>query len=299
MRKLILGQGWWGLDARTMAVSVPDATGFNLWDLSSRVDRVLMGSPLEFHISGRRLRRLINHEEMDWTIVVSPHRLDGRMAEHIRARTKKLVGLLGDDPIGRRRIHSEVAEYFDSFIVADDNWVNSLPAAFQGAQTLNWGSAGIHHAFANAKPYSPKRVALIGTPYEERVELARLLADKLPILTFGKWPQIPNAVQYPGLNRIETLRAVRAQQALVVNAHHPQFHSGFNPQYSDYVVSRVPQLLKWSHQDGVKTPGQSGDTIQLDQILKDARVENSNLELFSRPIEEFLFSETIKKALTS
>lgn len=243
----IVGLDWWGVGPTEMAQATSGAIAVPVWDLRKRGDRHLIDSPIAGMLASRRMRSLRHQSPFDWILVSSPHRLTTANAVTLRRHASKLVGLLGDVPVGRRTISPGVSDLFDLFAVPDNDW--ELPGRIANIPRVvePWGSTVCDPRLLSGSTYDFERVAFVGTAYPERVELARSLSRSHSIVTFGDWPSLPRIEQRPAASRLDTLRALRTLRALVVNAHHPQFVSGLNPQFFDFSAAGIPQFVVYAH----------------------------------------------------
>lgn len=296
MNGAVVGLDWWGVGPTEMASAVPDTQPAPLWDLQRRFDRHLIDSFAAPWISYRRLHRALSSRNYDWVIVASPHRLSGRACQFIRERTALLIGLIGDLPEGRRELSPESVELFDVLAIPDATWRESLPSAAQAVVTEPWGSTIHDQHLLASQPFEFERVALVGSAYPARVQLANSLAADHDVVTIGNWPSVPRARQVPALGRAATLSELRSSRSLVLNVHHPQFRRGLNPQFFDYAASAIPQVviyasdLHTAHFPYVDHPPMPL-SVALDpkQMLKVSEVSSAIVR------EQYLFAHTIER----
>lgn len=297
----IVGLSWWGVGAVEMAAAVRGSTHVELWDLTRRSHRIAMGSPVGKYISSVRLHRAMRRQERvlgraDWIVVTAPHRLNVRDVRLLRAQTGRLIALLGDDPRGVREVRAEVIARFDKVAIADGAWVASLPRGAP-AVVAPWGSTLPDDQLAAVVRYQPEVLAVVGSAYAERVALARRLSRDFPLLTVGSWPSLPNTRQLPAMGRLQTLAELRRSRALVVNMHHSQFVSGFNPQFADYALAKIPQVLVRGGSDALLLPSSSATPVVVEGSPFAQHVTQANDELFSVAPSRLRFQHTVKELL--
>jgi len=291
-----VGLNWWGVGVAEMEAAVDNSSSIGLLDLNRRTDRFLMRSAVQFAVARNRLVRQWGNRYVEAAVVVSPHRISPWMARYLRERSNKLVALAGDVPSGARSIPDQVAAHFDVVGLADLSWSKSLPKGTRIAPAP-WGSTVRERDLLAAPLYSPQRLAIVGTAYPERVEIVRQLRESLPIVTVGAWPDIDGVENAPAMARLETLRWLRRHETGVLNILHPQFESGLNPQFFDYVACGVPQLVTSALTRKSYVPTGDGGMEMLPERLDISQLLALNVQIRHDARLNLSFADTIKKVL--
>ena len=262
-----------------------------------------MESRLAPVIAARRLSSLGAHgaSMYDAVFVMSPHRLNARMLRYLNSKCDKLFAVLGDDPVGARSVRDDCWQEFDGVLAADESWLRNVPPSYAPRVVMPWGSTLIDPNLLSGEPYVPKSVVLVGTPYPERVALARHLLRKTEVTLQGdEWPAIPGAKLRPSSSRQETLSAIRENRELVINIHHSQFTRGLNPQFFDYAAAGIPQLVV--HADDLLRyrlgwAGQQFEgSLDDDELISDPKLHEQNLKIISLVRDKYLFHACVERA---
>lgn len=297
MRKagLFIGLKWAGVGPEEMA----EATNLDssiLWDLTSRRDRILMNSPISDLAATWRINKVDSPRA--WIVVTSPHRLSLNSAMMLKKKSSKLIALLGDNPVGSRAIRKPVLNLFDVVCVADGHWVESLSDARIPLLVHGWGSTITEKGLITANLIPPETLAVVGSPYNERVAMVEAMSKHFPMLTIGNWPAVGQELQLPSSSRLETIATLRSHKALVLNMHHTQFVNGLNPQFYDYASAAVPQVV-WHMSRGFSLPNNfrimpEGAPMR----FMSEEVFVGNLEAISEVRKNGMFATTLERLLS-
>lgn len=295
-----IGMTWWGVGAREMALATPNSHSVSLWNLKDRLDRAVIRTPLQFPIAKRRMATAIRGHRYDATFVVNPHRLSPAMMSVVRRSSSRTIALLGDDPIGERTVNPIVANGFDLFALADMAWSSSLHTDRPIVEAA-WRSTVVADALVGGCMQHPSGYAFVGTAYPERVALATALAQTAPVMTVGNWPSISRVQAAGARSREATLALLRERRSAVVNVLHPQFKTGLNPQYYDYLACGVPQVVVHGSAADTWVPSPTG------KISVDLSADGALTKIFSlnnqlrdaQPIHSYLFTHTVERLLAS
>lgn len=307
-RFAVAGLGWWGVGpvemAQAMTRNGDTCDSVILWNIRRRLDRLLMSSPFSGIEGLRRLNAscLSRHESYRAIFVVSPHRFSLRMLRSLKSRCAELVALIGDAPLGARRVETTNWSIFDRVLSADESWLRLIPDGCSVKGIMPWGSTLIDPALLSSDTYEPSSVVMVGSPYPERIELAKQLVGRSKLILQGTgWPNIPGVILRPSASRLATLEQIRANRELVVNVHHDQFDRGLNPQFYDFAAAGIPQVVV--HADDIFTyrlglDSLSQDRSFLDQdLLLDERIQSVNSELVAKVRNSYMFHSCIKRGL--
>lgn len=247
-RGMIVGLDWWGTSVYDIAARVRlryDVQAVAMWDLSDPLDRRILDSCVEVPWgSAKSALALRSLKDMDWALVLSPHRVPTAALSRIRKRSSRLIALIGDVPTGSREVPNGYWKLFDVIALADGDWEDAIPPEHRGRIAIEgWGSTVTDPALLGANLYEPNSIALVGAAYTERVALATELAREFRVVCQGPdWPTGPY-LRRPAAPRDETIRTLRRNRELLINVHHSQFARGLNPQYYDYAACAVPQIV--------------------------------------------------------
>ena len=302
MTGLVVGMHWRGVGADEIAASLPDTRSLNLWNLTSRIDRAIMGSPAENAVARHRLHRAVRSVNGDtrafaWALVTCPHRLTAPAMQELRRSSTRLVALLGDEPCGSRAIEQSVLDHFDLVSLADPRWQDSLPA-HTPVTVEPWRSTLPIPKRRTHQIYRPEKLAFVGSPYAERTEMMRTIAPHFPSITIGSWPQAAGVHQVPAISRHETIAVLRQHKALVVNMHHRQFTTGLNPQFFDYAISGIPQLIAGAHSQDLFLPRLANPWNETVTNPFDDSVHEANRTLFDLDATDLHFIRTAESLVT-
>ena len=235
-RVAVIGINWGGPGPRDFESCLPrKITGIAVADLERPVSRRTLDFP-PIHRSMVTLRSL-RWKSINAAIVLSPHRLTReaykRLAHHGRIAT-----WLQDEPVGPRTLSFDPREFGPMF-AASPNWVPD-------AQWLPWPhlvpSSG---AVTKSRRTAAGCYAIIGSPYESRIELAERVREQgyqLVVRGLG-WPSEFEALR--PLGRLETLRWLSLAGHVVLNDPHPQMRLTYNPFFFDLAAAGIPQILTY------------------------------------------------------
>lgn len=297
---IFVGTSWWGVGAPEMARATPYSSSAVLWNLTKRTDRLLMNSPLQLTVAGTRLRTALKRKHFQTMFLTNPHRVSAGMIRHARKSADRIIALLGDAPVGERRISNDVLDGIDLIALPDVNWAKGWGTSPPIVQAP-WRSTVVSRDLFGAPMLPPHGIAFVGTAYPERVRLARKIAEIVPVLTIGRWPGIPGAEAIPALPREDTLRFLRSRRVAVVNVLHQQFSSGLNPQYFDYLACGIPQVVVNATEDVAWIPTNEGP-VTIDLLAPDAMEAIGNANEFLRAgysLSELSFAHTIERVLNA
>jgi hypothetical protein len=259
-----------------------------------------MGSPLAKAEGMRRIRKLIKSSRGNYSaiFVMSPHRYSAQMLRELKSGSQQLIALLGDDPVGPRSVRHECWDYFDLILAADKEWTRNIPPTVADRRVMPWGSTIVDTELVDANVYVPESLVLVGTPYPQRVALAKSLASRYPVTLQGEgWPQIPKTKQRPSASRRITLDQIRRNRELVINMHHHQFHRGLNPQFFDYAAAGIPQVVV--HADDLDTYRLGLDGLLIEgsfyasDLLKDTAISDLTKQVVASVREAYMFHSCV------
>lgn len=304
-----VGLAWWGLGPGDMAAAMENAGYFSdslgLWNIRSRYERLVLKSPFSSFVAMQRLKEFAGdgkRPEYEAIFVISPHRLSLRMLSYLKKRSRYLVGVLGDDPVGARAVSESCWNQFDLVVAADNQWLDRL-SGFQGKRRIMpWGSTLLDPALVRSDVYTPESLVIVGAPYPERVHVAINLAARNALTLQGDdWPSIDGVHRRSSSSRARTLNAIRKNREMVVNIHHKQFQRGLNPQFFDYAAAGIPQVVIYADDLAKFHVGLSGHDIQgrleADQLLRDEQVLRHNQFVVSQVREHYMFHSCIERVL--
>jgi hypothetical protein len=279
------------------------AFALGMWDIRTRIDRVLMDSPISNYVVEQRTKRQLSRP-LCAAIVTSPHRLTPSIADLLRNQDYPVIALLGDNPVGERCIAEDVVSAFDRIYTADESWTPNVSC--RDVRVMTWGSTITGRDLLNAAGYVPESVAIVGAPYDDRVEAAKsVVAAGYNLLLWGDaWRReyIQGAEVHPSTERLETIRQLRQARSLVLNVHHRQFSTGMNPQFFDYAASAVPQLILKHGNAGSSELGKAievnlASIEHLDRLLRNAASSGTWADLTARVRAQFMFGGTLREML--
>lgn len=256
-----------------------------------------MESPWSLVEASRRLGRIraLPSGHYKSIIVASPHRFSVGMLKLLKSRSQRLIALLGDEPVGVRSVKEECWATFDKILVADESWIGSIPATDGTVAVMPWGSTLVDEQMLNAPTYKPESLVLVGSPYPERVSLARMLADKATVTLQGSgWPTIEGTTVRGSSSRLVTLESIRKNRELVINIHHKQFRRGLNPQFFDYAAAGIPQVVVHADQLDRYRLGMSEGSLAAESLLASTAVQGANEEIIARVRKSQMFSSCIR-----
>lgn len=253
---LIVGLEWWGVGPNAMSQALTRA-GMHadpvvIWDIRKKSHRIAMLRPLEVPVSSLRVRfqvaqQLLENglQQVDWIAVTAPHRLSLRDLALLRNRTGTLVALIGDRPIGQRLISEPKIRMFDAIGLPDPTWLEDLPCQPRHSVSSVWGSVLPVPEPEDTKPYEPRGLAVVGTPYPDRVKLVHNLEEAGHVVEAvgSQWLGKLKGTVHESMPIPKTIANLRSRRLAALNIHHPQFTEGLNPQFSDYAVNNIPQVV--------------------------------------------------------
>lgn len=244
----VVGMDWWGIGPTSMVAQLKsqsiDSTAIPVWDIRQRVDRTLLRMPGHLLMESVRSRPALSTLAVGWVIVTSPHRVSYRTLRRLKASSHKLVALLGDNPVGPREIDRGRLHLFDAISFADSAWAEHVQLPSARTRIVPWGSCISDDKLLAAESYRPAGFAVIGAPYDSRINAVRELQEMTKVEVFGDgWLGKVNCKVNASETIENTIRAVRRRRLAVLNIHHEQFVRGLNPQFFDYAAAAVPQIV--------------------------------------------------------
>lgn len=285
-----------------MASSLRDANisceSASMWDISKRMDRILMAGFLEPLVCHIRLARVLRRNPIfDWIVVVSPHRVPIQTLEALRRRSMLVVALLGDEPVGVRKLSTSAQSIFDKVSVADPAWADHLSASPDCILAESWGSCA---EIRPTSPYSSDEYVVVGAPYPERISVVNgLLSRGYSVRVVGSdWAGLVKCEVVASMSVPDTMKYVRAERLTIVNIHHLQFRSGLNPQFFDYAANALPQVVLGSRNGFEYAPGSShvfnslicrdfDAPPRIEEVAQLAKIVRANF-MFPKTIERIL-----------
>lgn len=286
---LILGLNWWGINPYQMAESLTNTKTsptytLSTWDITRRKDRLIMSTPLADHLSHRRVKRYLseldssnNVKEFSWVSIYSPHRVSTPALALLRGRTKKMIAFFGDRPLAARRITAESIAHFDSLSVPDPTWFDDLPHGDYRQDISIWGSILDPRIVGQYAAYRPEGFAVVGTPYPERQEIVKQIEELGQTVTAigSGWKGLVAGCVHRSRSVASTIELLRQKKLAVLNIHHRQFVKGLNPQFCDYAVAAIPQVVTAGRATGTEL----GSIF--DSEIENLIVKNPDLNEFS------------------
>lgn len=297
---LLVGMRWWGVGpdemSASLAVSGISAKSVCSWDIRSRFDRVIMGSPLSDLTVTRRIQSVMRGlpSRPDWAVTTSPHRISSSALRLLSSASSNLVALLGDSPVGEREIVLEKQEQFKRIYVADQAWLTDLMIAEDRCGVEPWGTCLPPW---RGPYYQPASLLFVGTPYPSRVEFLRELSRSREVQVIGTaWHGKVNCAVHDSMPMPDVIEYARANQMCFLNIHHQQFKYGLNPQFFDFAASGIPQIVLDSRGRFDANLGSQFDFHDaISKNLDDLPSIENTIEVAEAVKSKFLLSHTIER----